>query len=165
MANYTFTFKDDSLEHHGIDGQKWGVRNGPPYPLAEGQHSDAEKRAMRRSDKQSYRVVKKANKKSWKHKNPIEKSNKLAEKVISSIHDHGDDIRAITSPLQLDSVCRSIANEVLGDYATKSVYTTTRQRTGFIIKKTVSKSKEYVGSASSLLAEALKDMVTDMYSE
>lgn len=26
---------DDSeyLEHHGIDGQKWGVRNGPPYPL------------------------------------------------------------------------------------------------------------------------------------
>lgn len=21
------------LEHHGIDGQKWGVRNGPPYPL------------------------------------------------------------------------------------------------------------------------------------
>lgn len=23
----------DMLEHHGIDGQKWGVRNGPPYPL------------------------------------------------------------------------------------------------------------------------------------
>lgn len=21
------------LEHHGIKGQKWGVRNGPPYPL------------------------------------------------------------------------------------------------------------------------------------
>lgn len=21
------------LAHHGIDGQKWGVRNGPPYPL------------------------------------------------------------------------------------------------------------------------------------
>ena len=24
----------DSLEHHGIAGQKWGVRQGPPYPLA-----------------------------------------------------------------------------------------------------------------------------------
>lgn len=23
----------DHLEHHGIKGQKWGVRNGPPYPL------------------------------------------------------------------------------------------------------------------------------------
>lgn len=21
------------LEHHGVDGQKWGVQNGPPYPL------------------------------------------------------------------------------------------------------------------------------------
>ncbi len=24
---------DDALKHHGIKGQKWGVRNGPPYPL------------------------------------------------------------------------------------------------------------------------------------
>lgn len=24
------------LEHHGIKGQKWGVRNGPPYPIGEG---------------------------------------------------------------------------------------------------------------------------------
>ena len=21
------------FNHHGIEGQKWGVRNGPPYPL------------------------------------------------------------------------------------------------------------------------------------
>ena len=21
------------LAHHGIKGQKWGVKNGPPYPL------------------------------------------------------------------------------------------------------------------------------------
>lgn len=24
---------DDYLEHHGIQGQKWGVKHGPPYPL------------------------------------------------------------------------------------------------------------------------------------
>lgn len=24
---------EDWLMHHGIKGQKWGVRNGPPYPL------------------------------------------------------------------------------------------------------------------------------------
>lgn len=26
---------DDTFEHHGIKGQKWGVQNGPPYPLQE----------------------------------------------------------------------------------------------------------------------------------
>lgn len=30
---YAFRFKEDILAHHGVDGQKWGVRNGPPYPL------------------------------------------------------------------------------------------------------------------------------------
>lgn len=25
---------EDRLKHHGIKGQKWGVRRGPPYPLA-----------------------------------------------------------------------------------------------------------------------------------
>ena len=26
------------LIHHGIDGQKWGVQNGPPYPLDKETH-------------------------------------------------------------------------------------------------------------------------------
>lgn len=30
-------FNDLYISHHGIKGQKWGVRNGPPYPLGEGQ--------------------------------------------------------------------------------------------------------------------------------
>lgn len=32
------------LIHHGIDGQKWGVKNGPPYPLSEGARSAKEVR-------------------------------------------------------------------------------------------------------------------------
>lgn len=35
----------EELKHHGILGQKWGVKNGPPYPLDEGDHSAAEKKA------------------------------------------------------------------------------------------------------------------------
>lgn len=34
--NQTYDHYDvagEELEHHGIDNQKWGVRNGPPYPL------------------------------------------------------------------------------------------------------------------------------------
>lgn len=33
------------LYHHGILGQKWGRKNGPPYPLGSGDHSTSEKKA------------------------------------------------------------------------------------------------------------------------
>ena len=32
------------ISHHGILGQKWGKRNGPPYPLGGGDYTEAEKR-------------------------------------------------------------------------------------------------------------------------
>lgn len=35
---------DDYLSHHGIRGQKWGKRNGPPYPLNPEDHSAKEKK-------------------------------------------------------------------------------------------------------------------------
>lgn len=34
----------NDLSHHGIKGQKWGVRNGPPYPLDRKASSDASKK-------------------------------------------------------------------------------------------------------------------------
>ena len=36
---------DSDLNHHGILGQRKGVRNGPPYPLNPGRHSASEKKA------------------------------------------------------------------------------------------------------------------------
>lgn len=38
-----YTENDFRLYHHGIRGQKWGERNGPPYPLGGGDYTPSEK--------------------------------------------------------------------------------------------------------------------------
>ena len=40
---------DDILSHHGIVGQKWGHRNGPPYPLGAESHSKAQIAAAKKA--------------------------------------------------------------------------------------------------------------------
>lgn len=42
---YYVIYKNSELCHHGILGQKWGKRQGPPYPLDASDHSSAEKKA------------------------------------------------------------------------------------------------------------------------
>lgn len=43
---------NDFLAHHGIKGQKWGVKNGPPYPL-----EDKEELKRRKSDYKRRRTL------------------------------------------------------------------------------------------------------------
>lgn len=31
--NYIIAPTKNDIYHHGVQGQKWGIRNGPPYPL------------------------------------------------------------------------------------------------------------------------------------
>lgn len=45
MSGYRVVISENHLEHNGILGMKWGVRNGPPYPLGSGQHSKSEIKA------------------------------------------------------------------------------------------------------------------------
>lgn len=44
-ANIYQITHSEFLAHHGIKGQKWGQRNGPPYPLNPSDKSSAEKKA------------------------------------------------------------------------------------------------------------------------
>ena len=34
MNNYSWNLDMEELTHSGIKGQKWGIQNGPPYPLS-----------------------------------------------------------------------------------------------------------------------------------
>lgn len=63
------------LAHHGIQGQKWGKKNGPPYPLAPSAHSQAEKRL---------RLVNEGQLESWKDEQAV-KVNKKYDKKIARI--------------------------------------------------------------------------------
>ena len=50
---YTEIDYKNELRHHGIKGQKWGVRNGPPYPLGASDHSASERKAGWRASAKS----------------------------------------------------------------------------------------------------------------
>ena len=51
--------KKNELYHHGILNQKWGVRNGPPYPLRGGSYSESEKRAIYKERKKKNSIYNK----------------------------------------------------------------------------------------------------------
>ena len=48
----------EELYHHGILGMKWGVRNGPPYPLDTSQYSGKEKKLAEYANKEVKKQMK-----------------------------------------------------------------------------------------------------------
>ena len=46
------------LQHHGILGQKWGKRNGPPYPLSASKYSSMEKKLNKRLSRLDRKIEK-----------------------------------------------------------------------------------------------------------
>ena len=49
METITMESIDAFIKHHGVLGQKHGVKNGPPYPLDEGDHSSSEESAAKKA--------------------------------------------------------------------------------------------------------------------
>lgn len=71
------TLKNYYLAHHGILGQKWGQRNGPPYPLGGGDYSQSEVKAIYTKRKHGNSIYNK------KHFDEVLKSDKTTLSTLS----------------------------------------------------------------------------------
>lgn len=67
----------NSLEHHGVEGQKWGKRHGPPYPL------DSESKAKNRKAAKKKKAAEKRKKEIEKTKKRIAKQEANKQKEIA----------------------------------------------------------------------------------
>ena len=98
----------DTLCHYGVKGMKWGVRNGPPYPLGHNKEVDnSEKRSKMRIDLQFFAKIPEA--KLIKYALDYEKApdkakafelalgytKKNYQELISNINDHLDKSKLI----------------------------------------------------------------------
>lgn len=46
LGNGMYSDAGNYLQHHGVKGQKWGVRNGPPYPLTDNKVNESNKQKI-----------------------------------------------------------------------------------------------------------------------
>ena len=53
MESWRRELYTNELYHHGIPGQKWGTKNGPPYPLDKATHKAIIKNAVKESQKEN----------------------------------------------------------------------------------------------------------------
>lgn len=65
------------LVHHGILGQKWGQKNGPPYPLSGGDYTVTEKRKIKAAQKKPNSIYNK------KHYDEVLNKNKTTLSTLS----------------------------------------------------------------------------------
>lgn len=68
--------RNDDLEHSGVKGMRWGVRNGPPYPLQK-QHSMADVRNVQ-NELKSFR---------YKNYDSLMHPSQVAKEKRGSCHD------------------------------------------------------------------------------
>lgn len=65
------------IKHHGILGQKWGKRNGPPYPLGGGDYTQSQIKAIRKQRTKRNSIYNK------KHFDEVLKSDKTTLTTLS----------------------------------------------------------------------------------
>lgn len=122
---------NDELYHHGIFGQRWGVRNGPPYPLDDEDHSARERKAgwkaslnnSERSSNKKERVYSSSSKNkktvSFKEAHRTGKDVKENYKKSSTMYTGNESIDPSTKKkiAAIGLTCAAIAGASFGIYA------------------------------------------------
>lgn len=93
-------FEPNYLAHHGILGMKWGVKNGPPYPLGASDHSKSEKKAgWRKSLKGSYEkaMQKKADRRQLEADKYAEKHGKRSRILDAKASTAKEEVNKVSS--------------------------------------------------------------------
>ncbi len=80
----------DELYHHGIKGQKWGVQNGPPYPL-----SPEKQRKVADNIKSDVEKYHKAVKEGKTNPSEVDEGDIVLKSISGDIMDRQDDLIAI----------------------------------------------------------------------
>ena len=107
METITVESIDILMNHHGVLGQKHGVKNGPPYPLEEGDHSSSEESAAKKagisvgtsSGKGSLDNVESSNKKETNDKKESSSDTSQKKPTKEDIVNSGD-IKLIQSSMK-----------------------------------------------------------------
>ena len=107
METITVESIDILMNHHGVLGQKHGVKNGPPYPLEEGDHSSSEESAAKKagisvgtsSGKGALDNVESANKKETNDKKESSSDTSQKKPTKEDIVNSGD-IKLIQSSMK-----------------------------------------------------------------
>lgn len=101
-ADYSINdYRYYELYHHGIMGQKWGRKNGPPYPLGPSDHSANEKKA------------------GWRQS--LDKRGGLAARTVDRIDRHIDTISDIARNVKETKGLRGKASELAGHGAMRTI--------------------------------------------
>ena len=130
------------LYHHGIEGQKWGRKNGPPYPLDPEDHSRAEFKANPALRKQAKMAVKEE-----KAKRRAEQRSARRTEIATKLLRKGDDKK-------IKEKAKSMTKEELDDAISR-----------------LTKEKQYIDLQKALNPEAkkresvIRDMIKKSLSE
>ena len=104
---------NDYISHHGILGQRWGKKNGPPYPLGSGDHSASEKKAGWRKSLSGNNAVRYRGKTNYTVVDKF-KENREANKYVKDARNKGVSETEITKHVR-ENAAKSDKSEMASE--------------------------------------------------